>query len=161
MRPTKGTLLAALAVLAAAVGWGLSALWETVTGRYLPVPWTTGAALALLAAALLIWTLLVRPRLKHHDGARPLEAIVAARTAALAMAASRTGAIAGGVYLGIGLSFVSRFAQESGRDRVVSCAFSVVASVAVVVVALWLERLCRVPEAPDDPGLGTGGSVPG
>lgn len=153
MTPTSGRLLAALAVLSAAAGWGLSGVWETVTGRYLPVPWTTAAALALLAAALLIWALLVRPRLRHDPDARPLEPLVAARTAALAMAASRTGAIAGGVYLGIALSFATRWAQDAGRERVVSAGLAVLASVALVAVALWLERMCRLPDPPE--GLGT------
>jgi hypothetical protein len=74
-----------------------------------------------------------------------MEPLVAARTAALAMAASRTGAIAGGVYLGIALSFATRWGQEAGRERVITAGLSVLASIAVVAVALWLERMCRLP----------------
>ena len=134
MKPTSVRLLLALAVLSAAAGWGLSSVFEAVIGRYLPVPWTAAAALGLLAAALLIWALLVRPRLRHDPHSRPLDPIVAARTAALAMAASRTGAIA-------------------GRERVVSAGAAVVASLVLIAVALWLERLCRLPDPPGDVDL--------
>ena len=153
MKPTSVRLLLALAVLSAAAGWGLSSVFEAVIGRYLPVPWTAAAALGLLAAALLIWALLVRPRLRHDPHSRPLDPIVAARTAALAMAASRTGAIAGGVYVGIALSFVGRWAQDAGRERVVSAGAAVVASLVLIAVALWLERLCRLPDPPGDVDL--------
>ena len=153
MTPTTVKLLVALAVVSAAAGWGLSSVWEAVTGRYLPVPWTAAAALGLLAVAMLIWALSVRPRLRHDPHSRPLDPLVAARTAALAMAASRTGAIAGGVYLGIAASFVGRWAQDAGRERVISAGCAVVASVAVIVVALWLKRMCRLPDPPADADL--------
>jgi hypothetical protein len=150
MTATTVRLLAALGVLAAAVGWGFSKVWETVVGRYLPVPWTAAAALALLAAALLIWALMVRPRLRREPGARPLEPLVAARTAALAMAASRTGAVAGGVHLGIAISFVPLWSIDAGRERVLAAGAAVVASLALVVIALWLERMCRLPDQLND-----------
>jgi len=150
MTATTVRLLVALGVLATAVGWGFAKVWETLVGRYLPVPWTAAGALALLAAALLIWALMVRPRLRHAPRARPLEPLVAARTAALAMAASRTGAVAGGVYLGIAISFISLWSIDAGRERVLSSGAAVLASLAVVVIALWLERMCRLPEQMND-----------
>jgi len=152
MTPTSPRLLVALAVLAGAAGWGLARVWEALTGRYLPVAWSVAGAMGLLAAALLIWALLARPRLRHDPGTRPLEPFVAARTAALAMASSRTGAVVGGVYAGIGLSFLGLWSQEAGRSRVLTSAATVVAALAVVVVALWLERMLRLPEEPDARG---------
>ena len=161
LSPTSPKLLLSVAVLAAAAGWGLSSLWELLTGRYLPVPWTTALALWLLAAALLFWALMVRPRLRHDPGSRPLDPLVAARTAALAMAASRTGALVGGVYFGIAVAFASRWGQEAGRERVVTAAVAVLASLAVVAVGLWLERMCRLPDEPDRVGLGDDDAVHG
>ena len=82
---------------------------------------------------------------------------MAARTAALAMAASRTGAIVGGVYLGIAASFVGRWAQDSGRERVITALLAALAAAAVIAVALWLEHLCRLPQprdGSDDTGSG-------
>ena len=163
MTPTSLRLLAVLAVLSGSAGWGLAQVWEVATGRYLPVPWTAALGVGLLAVALLVWALLARPRLAHKPGTEPLDPIVAARTAALAMAASRTGAILGGLYLGIGVAFLPLVSQEPGRDRVAAAGAAVLACVAVVVVALWLERMCRLPDPPegrgglieddDDPGV--------
>jgi len=161
LTPTSPRLLLAIAVLAAAAGWGLSNLWEIVTGRYLPVPSTTAVALWLLAAALLFWALLVRPRLRHDPHSRPLDPLVAARTAALAMAASRTGAIVGGVYFGIAVAFASRWGQPVGRERVITAIVAVVASIAVVAIGLWLERMCRLPDEPDGVGLDHDDALPG
>lgn len=157
MTPTTVRLLTAVAGLAAAAGWGLARVWETLTGRYIPVPWTGAAALGLLAAALLIWALLVRPRIRRAEGAEPLDPLVAARTAALAMAASRTGAVVGGAYAGIAVLFAGLWSQPAGRERVIIAAAAVAASVALIAVALWLERICRLPDPPADADAARGG----
>jgi hypothetical protein len=146
--PTPLRLLVLLAGLAATAGWGLAQVWDSVTGTYLPVPWTAAIGLGALAVALLVWTVLARPRLARKPDTRPLDPIVAARTAALAMAASRTGAVVGGLYLGIAAAFAPILGQEPGRARVLSAGAAVLAAVAVVVVALWLERCCRLPDPP-------------
>jgi hypothetical protein len=151
MAPTSVRLLLALAVLAATAGWALAQVWDAVTGRYVPVPWTAAIGLCLLAVGLLLWTLRVRHRLGRKPGTLPLDPIVAARTAALAMAGSRTGAVLGGLYLGMGVAFLPLVSQDPGRERVLSATAAVLTAVAVVVVSLWLERCCRLPDPPEGP----------
>ena len=159
LEPTRPRLLAMLAVPATAFGWGLARVWETATGRLLPVPWTAAAALLVLALGLLLWAIGVRRRLadaRRVDTApvtvgrlRPLDPLVAARTAALAMAASRTGALVGGFYLGVALAFAGAWASEPSRQRVLAAGAAVLGAVLVVAAALWLERICRLPGPPD------------
>ncbi len=159
MTPTSARLLAVVTALSVTAGWGLARAFGDLAGRYLPVPWSGAVGLSVLAAGLLVWALMVRPRLRHKEGSRPLDPLVAARTAALAMAASRTGAVLGGLYLGIGLAFLPLAGQDPGRERLLAAGAAVLAAVAVVAVALWLERMCRLPDPPADGAVGRDDSV--
>ena len=123
MTPTRPRLLLVLAALAAAIGFATVLLWDSLTGRTLPVPLTAALTLVLLAVALFVWALAMRPRLLGLPNTRPVSPFVATRTAALAMAASRTGAIA--------LACVS-------------------AALLVTLAAVWLEYLCRLTKNHDD-----------
>ena len=81
-----------------------------------------------------------------------MDPIVAARSAALAMAASRTGAIVAGFYAGVTVGLLPGWSVAYVRDRVVVSAVTVLTASLVVAAALWLERVCRVPpDASDDP----------
>lgn len=145
MKPTTVRLLVALAVLAAAVGWGAVSLMQGQSGRILPVPWLAASTMWILAVALAIWTFLARPRLRHRPGAKPMQPILAARTAALAMAGSRTGALVTGFYSGVGLAALpSRFTM-AGQETLWAAAGTAIGSLLLVVVALWLEHICRLP----------------
>ena len=86
MTPTRLRVLVAAAVICAAIGWGLAQIVYAWNGRLLPVTWLAPAALWLLAAAVAYWTWTSRPRLQRRLGTRPLPPVVAARSAALAMA---------------------------------------------------------------------------
>lgn len=68
------------------------------------------------------------------------------------MAASRTGAIASGVYAGFLVWFVGQWWIEASRGRGIASAVAVVAGILVVVAALWLERICRIKGDGDDDG---------
>ena len=124
MTPTRPRLLLVLAALAAAIGFATVLLWDSLTGRTLPVPLTAALTLVLLAVALFVWALAMRPRLLGLPNTRPVSPFVATRTAALAMAASRTGAI-------VALACVS-------------------AALLVTLAAVWLEYLCRLTKNHDD-----------
>ena len=77
------------------------------------------------------------------------------QAAALAMAASRTGAIATGVYAGFLVWFVGQWWIEAARIRGFASLASVVAGLLVVAAALWLERICRIKGDGDDDDDGT------
>ena len=152
MQPTRVRFLVALAVIAAAVGWGIVRIVDGWTGRVLPVPWLAAAALWLVAGAVAYWAWSSRPRLQHRPGAKPMPPLVAARSAALAMAASRIGALVGGFYAGIAVGMAPNLNTESGVQTVWAASAAAVGAVGLVAAALWLEHLCRLPvRPPDDP----------
>lgn len=151
MTTTKFRMLIAIAVIAAVVAWCIAALVDSLAGRYLPLPATAAGALWLLAVALGMWGWIVRPRLLRRPGAEPLPAVVAARTAALALAGSRVGAGAVGFYAGVGLFLLPDSQVVAARSGLVVCLFSALGGAALVAVSLWLENMCRLPEDEETP----------
>lgn len=149
MTPTRLRLLAGFALVAAAVGWGAVRLLDAFSARLLPVPWLAPVTLWLLAGAVFLWALLSRPRLQRKPGARPMPPMVAARTAALAMASSRAGAVVGGFYAGVALAAVPSLETQAGRETTWAAGAASLGSFALVAAALWLEHLCRLPQDPD------------
>lgn len=145
MTGTRLRLLAALAALAAAVGWGVARLVDAYANRSLPVPWTAPLVMLVLAAALVLWTRTTRARLRGRPGTTPMNPIVAARSAALALAASRTGAIVAGLYAGVAIALAPSWDVPYVRERIVISALTVVSACLAVGAALWLERVCRLP----------------
>jgi hypothetical protein len=148
MQQTKLSVLTALAVLSAAVGWSLAQLWPTWFSQGLPVPIGSALTMILIAVTLLVWTLMTRARLDPESGAKRLHPLVAARTAALAMSASRVGALAFGFYVGVLLSNIVGTESSAASDRIKISAVTAVASLITAIVALWLERMCRIEEPP-------------
>lgn len=148
MQPTRIRMLLALVVLAAAAGWGFARMVESLAGRIVPVPWLAAAALWLLAAAVAFWAVSSRPRLERRPGYRPMPPIVAARTAAMAMAASRAGALFAGGYAGIAVAMLSLLGTPSGATTFWVSVAASVGAFALIAAALWLEHICRLPAEP-------------
>ena len=147
--PTKPSLLAMLALLAAVIGWCLVQLFDSLAGHTLPVPWSAPATLLLLALSLFIWALLARPRLARKRGTTPMSPFIAARTAALALAASRTGALVGGFYVGVAVGFLPSLRNAVASAGAVTSGAAVFAAFLMVLAALWLEHLCRIRDGSD------------
>ena len=150
MQPTKMSMLAVLASLAAAVGWSSAQLWPTFFGQGMPVSIGSAIAMILVFLTLLTWTLMTRARLKPGATINRLHPIVAARTAALAMSASRVGALACGFYVGVFLANIAADYSSAGSDRIRISAITSIASLLTAAVALWLERICQIKEPPTD-----------
>lgn len=150
MQQTKIGMLAVLAVLAAAVGWSFAQLWPTFFGQGMPVSVGSAIAMILVFVTLLIWTLMTRARLKPDAKVNRLHPIVAARTAALAMSASRVGSLAFGFYVGVFLANIVADYSSAGTDRIRISAVTAFASLLTAAVALWLEKICRLKEPPAD-----------
>jgi hypothetical protein len=106
------------------------------------------ATLAILAIALWLWTTGVRNRLARAPGTKPLPPIVAARSAALALAASRVGAVVCGFYAGLLLVLVNRLDVPAIRESALWSTLSALSALALTVIAWWLERILRLPEEP-------------
>jgi len=148
MQPTKISMLTVLAILAAAVGWSVAQLWPTFFGQGMPVSIGSAIAMILVFVTMLIWTLMTRARLKPGATVNRLHPIVAARTAALAMSASRVGSLAFGFYVGVLLANVAANYSSAGTDRIRISAVTAVASLLTAAVAIWLERICQIKEPP-------------
>jgi len=151
MAPTRVRLLAGVAVVCAAVGWGLVQIVFARNGRLLPVPWLAPAALWLVAAAVAYWTVTCRPRIQRRPGTRPLPPVVAARSAALALAASRIGAAAAGFYAGVAVAMSSFLGSSTGATTFWAGTAAVIGGAALAAAGLWLEHVCRLPLGPPDP----------
>jgi len=150
MQPTRPRTLALLALVAAVFGVALPAIWDRASSRLMPVPWLAAVVLFVLAAALLWWTIGVRQRLSGKPGGPRIDPLLAARTVALSMAASRTGALVAGFYAGVVVYFATDFSLAPNRARVFAGGAAMFGGLAVMAVALWLEHICRLPDPPPD-----------
>lgn len=153
MRSTSLRLLLTIASLAAVVGWALLRIVDALVGRYLPVSTSAVVAVWLLTLALFFWTLYVRPRLSGKPGVVRLDSLVATRTAALAMAASRTGAAFCGLYLGISVGFLEELAVPAGQRGAVVSGLAALGGAVLCAISVWLERICRVDDDADGDSL--------
>lgn len=167
MKPTSWRTLLGIAAVALATGWVLVDVVERFTGRILGVPWLAAGALWVLASGLVAWAVLSRGRIGGRDRRgtaaegtgyaspsapdvpRRMPPVVAARTAALSLAASRTGALIGGFYLGIALGLLGVRNTPTGSAALAAAVACVVACAVMVGAALWLERLCRLSDGDD------------
>lgn len=150
MKQTKISTLVVLAILAASVGWSFAQLWPTFFGQGMPVSIGSAIAMILVFLTLLTWTLMTRARLKPGATLNRLHPIVAARTVALAMSASRVGSLAFGFYVGVLLANVAAEYSSAGTDRIQISAVTAIASLLTAIVAVWLERICQIKEPPAD-----------
>jgi Kef-type K+ transport system membrane component KefB len=145
MGTTRIRLLIVLAAIAAVLGYAVVTIVVGQSGRVIQVPWLAAATLWLFALALLLWTLLSRPRLRRRPGAKPMPPLMAARSAALAMAASRAGALVAGFYAGVALASLPHRDTPAGLATSWSSAACALGAVALAAASLWLEYLCRLP----------------
>ena len=159
LKPTDPATLVVAGLAAAAVAWLLiSNLYQDLPPMiWPPVIIIAGVAAFEAVAARSLWTRIQRRgrSLARQDAgaaaSEPVEPLVVARFAVLAKASSLGGAILTGFYAG----FVPWLAVESGRLRDASSDLpptigGLVASAALMGVALWLERACRIPEPPEE-----------
>lgn len=172
IKRTSIAWLIAIVMIGVALGWVLVRIVDALSGRILQVPLIASLGLWALAIAVLLWAVVSRPRLIHPDDRRggrrvshapqPVQVsasdgpavrqghpnrmppLLAARTAALAMAASRTGALIGGFYLGIIAALIGVISTPSGSDSVSASVIAVGACAVLVGAAMWLESLCRL-----------------
>lgn len=157
MKPTSPRLVIILITIGATVGWGLSIVVDGWTGRALPVPVLAGAALWLLGIALVVWGWIIRPRLQaatdpsRNPGVEPLPVLMAARVAAIAMAASRTGSVIAGLYSGIAIAtLASGLTTPATQQTLWSAVLAASGSAVVAGAGLRLERSCLLGGGEDD-----------
>ncbi|HWS32504.1 MAG TPA: DUF3180 domain-containing protein [Actinoplanes sp.] len=148
LRPTSASTLVVAALAAAAAAWLLISVSE-VFYDISPLPWTGAGVLAVLAVAEAYLAQTTSNRIQRKPGTLPVHALSVARFAALAKASSLVGALSAGFSAGLVLGLVLERTREAS-DSVPVAGSTLVAAVALIAAALWLERSCRVPEQPDD-----------
>jgi hypothetical protein len=174
---TRIRTLVAIAVAAAVLTWAGVGVWERWQAELPGVPRGAPGALAILAAILLAMALSIRSRLRQRQAAvealegragpparpkgslpsplpKPVNPFFAARAVALAKASSHVGSAVLGFYAGYGLFLLDELAAPGLRERALLCGLAALASLALVAVAVWLERICRLPSDDDDPAIG-------
>lgn len=151
MKPTSLRLLAWLALIAAPLGWAL-ANWVDDMGRLISIPWLAPMTLWLFALMILWWARGTRARLDPKSGRPRMDPLVAARTAALALAGSRTGAMFFGFYAGIALRLIGESAIAAGRQGLLVAGLAALGGLALAGASLYLEKICRVPRDPNGDG---------
>ena len=147
MTETRFSTLITLALAAAALAYLLA------VASYTSIPFPTFAAvpLVLLAVAELVIAKVVRDRIRRRRSrsrdARVLHPMQVARAAVLAKASSAGGALLAGGYLGLVAWTLPRRDQllTTGRASLIA-GTAALASAALVVAALLLERACRTPD---------------
>lgn len=152
LEKTRFSFLATLAVLAGAFGWSLGRLWPHWFQMQMSIPMLNAWTMWLIALSLLIWTIVARPKLLRKKNSIPLPPIVAARSAALALAGSRVGALVLGFYLGLLALNLNLPETPDGNDRLITIGLIVLAAILLIGTAIWLERLCQVKQPPSDDG---------
>lgn len=145
MRPTSLSVLVVAGLAAAAVGW---LLLSSLYAQMPRLPWLPIIVLGTLAVIEAILAQNTAARVQHRPGVPRVDPLAVARYAVLAKASSLAGALFAGFSAGL-LAWLTLEPTRAARDDVPAAVAGVVAALALVAAALWLERSCRVPEEPD------------
>lgn len=160
MRPTSILSLFGVAGIAALLGWGFAA-WVDANGRLPAVPWTAVVVIWVVAGFVGAWAVVARRRLHPKPGVARMAPLMAARTTALALAGSRTGAVVFGMYGGVALRLLDETAVAAGRERLLAAALAALGGLILAALSLWLEHICRLPDDTDEVRSRVPGSEPG
>lgn len=131
------------------LGWGVVYLWERPL-----TSWATVAIFAVIGAYLLWRGFAVRRMVAGKETS--MTPLAAAQVLAWAKASALFAAILGGPGFGSAIVYIPMFSSPTGRDNVLSGLVVGVVSIAVVVIALVVERWCENPTDGDEkPGHGS------
>ncbi|MDQ3579589.1 MAG: DUF3180 domain-containing protein [Actinomycetota bacterium] len=148
MTATKARDLAAIGVAVAVVTF---LLVRQFYGSLPPLQWYLSVSLGVLGIAELMIARVLHERIRGEAGLPPVEALMAARAAALAKASAVAGSGFVGLWLGV-LAYTlpnMDFLAAAGSDTVTGV-IGVLSSALLVTGALVLENACRTPPPPRD-----------
>jgi hypothetical protein len=150
-------VLAGVFVVAGVLSWAGARLWNSV-GTLPSVPLAAPIVLALIAVVLLATALSLRARLKaqreRQPDAKGVDPMMAARAVVFGQASALVAALVAGMYGGTGVFLLESLDIPARRDQAIYAGFSVVAGIGVIAAAIFLERVCKLPD--DDEHEGTG-----
>ncbi|WP_428953205.1 DUF3180 domain-containing protein [Streptomyces sp. cg35] len=152
MKQLRIRTLAGLFVVAGVLSWAGARLWDSL-GTLPRVPLAAPIVLAVIAVVLLATALSIRSRLRAQRERRPeakgVDPMMAARALVFGQASALVAALVAGMYGGAGAFLLESLDIPSRRDQAIYAGFSVLAGIAVIAAALFLERVCRLPEDDD------------
>ncbi|MEV0298090.1 DUF3180 domain-containing protein [Nocardia sp. NPDC050710] len=151
LKPTRVLDLGANVLVAAIAAWIAT---RVAYSSFPPISVFAGASLYPVAAIEVALAFVIRARVNDHeigDGRHQLHPITAARAVALAKASLQVGSIAAGVWLGfLCWVFPQRGTLRAAAADSPGAVVGMLAGVALVAAALWLEYCCRAPDDPSD-----------
>ncbi|MGW3739773.1 DUF3180 domain-containing protein [Streptomyces sp. NPDC005146] len=153
MRQLRLGVLAGIFVAAGVLSWGGARLWDSLDT--LPsVPLAAPVVLAVIAVILLATALSIRSRLRaqreRRPGAKGVEPLMAARAVVFGQASALVVSLVAGLYGGVGVFLLGSLAVPARRDQAIYAGLAVLAGIGVVAAALFLERVCKLPDDKDD-----------
>ncbi|MEU1464590.1 DUF3180 domain-containing protein [Streptomyces sp. NPDC005727] len=152
MKQLRIRVLAGVFVVAGVLSWAGARLWNSI-GTLPSVPLAAPVVLALIAVVLLATALSLRARFKaqreRRPGAKGVDPLMAARAVVFGQASALVAALVAGMYGGTGVFLLELLDIPARRDQAIYAGFSVLAGIAVIASALFLERVCRLPEDED------------
>ncbi|MCX5411759.1 MULTISPECIES: DUF3180 domain-containing protein [unclassified Streptomyces] len=153
MKQLRLGLLAGIFAGAGVLSWGAARLWDAL-GTLPSVPLAAPIVLAAIAVVLLATALSIRARLRaqreRRPGAKGVEPLMAARALVFGQASALVAALVAGMYGGTGVFLLGSLDVPPRRDQAIYAGFAVLAGVAVVAAAFFLERVCKLPEDGDN-----------
>ncbi|MBX7553785.1 DUF3180 domain-containing protein [Streptomyces sp. NPDC004232] len=152
MKELRIRVLVGVFVVAGVLSWAGARLWNAI-GTLPSVPLAAPIVLALIAVVLAATALSLRARLKaqreRRPGAKGVDPLMAARAVVFGQASALVAALVAGMYGGTGVFLLELLDLPTRRDQAIYAGFSVLAGIAVVVAALFLERVCKLPDDED------------
>lgn len=142
-----------LLVLAVAAGLVTNLLVARFGSDLPPLPAPAGLTLLVLGLVEGGVAVLFYRRIRRKPGARPVDALAAARAVALAKASAVAGAVVGGAWCGVLAHALPRRAEvlAAAADTTASIV-GIVGAAVLVAAALALEWCCRTPDEPGNDG---------
>jgi hypothetical protein len=145
-------VLAGVFVVAGILSWAGARLWNSI-GTLPSVPLAAPIVLAVIAVVLLATALSLRARLKaqreRRPGAKGVDPLMAARAVVFGQASALVAALVAGMYGGTGAFLLESLDIPARRDQAIYAGFAVLAGIGVIAAAIFLERVCKLPEDDD------------
>jgi hypothetical protein len=153
VKPLRPALLAGIAVISGVLSWAGAKLWDSL-GNLPSVPAAAPVVLGVVAAILLATAVSMRSRLRAQrdrvPDAKGVDPLGAARAVVLGQASALVAALVVGVYGGTGVFLLTQLDIAPRRASAVTAGLTVLAGLAVIAAALWLQHILRLPEDHDD-----------
>jgi hypothetical protein len=158
VRTLRIRTLAGVFAVALVLSWSVAHLWDTF-GTLPGVPVAAPIVLALIAVALYATALSLRARLRaqreRRPGAKGVDPLAAARSVVFGQASALVAALVAGLYGGAGVYLAMyKLDMNPRREQAIYAGLTVLAAIGVIAAALFLERVCKLPDDDDRPKPG-------